>query len=76
MKTRSLASSRLNSLSISKYGAAGVCESFAVTTRLGPNAPMCSQTEADPGPPLKRKVIGRGSSFVLLPLPSVFSDPK
>ena len=29
------------------------------TTLLGPSAPMCSQIEADPGPPLKAKVSGR-----------------
>jgi hypothetical protein len=30
-----------------------------MTTRLGPMAPRCSQTEDDPGPPLKVNVIGR-----------------
>ena len=29
------------------------------TTRRGPSAPMCSQIEAEPGPPLKAKVSGR-----------------
>ena len=33
-------------------GAAGVCESVSVSTRFGPNAPMCSHTVAEPGPPL------------------------
>ena len=35
------------------------------STRLGPAVPMCSQTDAAPGPPLKTKVIGRvaGDSF-------------
>ena len=28
-------------------------------TRLGPNVPRCSQTDAAPGPPLKLKVTGR-----------------
>ncbi len=58
MNTRSLASIRLYSLSTTRYGAAGTCLSSGVTTRLGPKAPMCSQTVDDPGPPLYRKVIG------------------
>jgi hypothetical protein len=33
--------------------------------RRGPNAPMCNQSVADPGPPLKRKVTGRGPPPVL-----------
>ena len=59
MNTRSAASSRLYALSTSLYGAAGVCVSSAVTTRFGPNAPMCSQTVDEPGPPLNRNMIGR-----------------
>src|SRR3954465_11944684 len=60
--TRSLTSSRLYALSTSRYGAAGVCESSAVTTRRGPNAPMCSHTVAEPGPPLYRNITGRVAS--------------
>ena len=33
---------------------------------MGPTDPMCSHIDAEPGPPLKRKVTGR----VLLPLVS------
>ena len=33
-------------------GRAAVAAASAVTTRRGPNAPMCSQMEAEPGPPL------------------------
>ena len=42
-----------------RYGAAGMKPSGCNTTCLGPSAPMCSQTVADPGPPLKAKVSGR-----------------
>jgi hypothetical protein len=30
-----------------------------IFTRFGPNAPKCSQTDAEPGPPLKEMVNGR-----------------
>ena len=30
----------------------GMLPSGSITTRRGPAAPMCSQTEAEPGPPL------------------------
>src|SRR6476661_7823671 len=33
--------------------------SSIILTRLGPSAPRCSHTEADPGPPLNEKVSGR-----------------
>jgi len=52
MKTRSVASSRLDPLLTREYGAAGVCASVAVTIQRGPKAPMCSQKLAEPGPPL------------------------
>ena len=33
--------------------------SGCITTRRGPSAPMCSQMDADPGPPLNANVSGR-----------------
>src|SRR5208282_419395 len=59
IKTRSLLSSRQFSLSVTEYGAGAVGSALAVTTRRGPKAPMCSQIDEDPGPPLYTKAIGR-----------------
>ena len=61
INTRSLTSSRLYWLSTSGYGAGAACSWSGVTTRLGPKAPMWSQTVDDPGPPLKAKVRGRAA---------------
>src|SRR5215470_5303345 len=59
MKTRSERSSKQSGLSSSLYGAGGVIPAFTVATRRGPNEPMCSQTEEEPGPPLYKKEKGR-----------------
>src|SRR5713226_240611 len=59
MKTRSVLSRRQEALSASLYGGGGVASASTVTTRLGPNAPMCSHTEDEPGPPLYTKDRGR-----------------
>src|SRR4030088_2736723 len=59
MKTRSVLSSREPALSATLYGGGGVGSAFEVITRFGPNAPMCSQTDAEPGPPLYTKDTGR-----------------
>src|SRR5256885_3721327 len=52
MKTMSVLSSRVPELSVSLYGGGGVDSALGVTTRRGPNAPICSHREAEPGPPL------------------------
>ena len=52
MNTRSLDVEQAVRVVDQRYGAAAVCESSAVITRRGPNAPMCSHTVAEPGPPL------------------------
>src|ERR1041385_3787477 len=59
MKTRSVASSQGCSLSTSWYGDAGSHPSSSIFTRRGPSAPRCSQTDAEPGPPLKENIRGR-----------------
>src|SRR5437764_2376861 len=59
MNTMSVTSIKLFALSTVWYGGGGVNAASVVTTRRGPNAPMCSQAEAEPGPPLKMKAIGR-----------------
>jgi len=59
MKTRSVRSSHVDSLSAIWYGGAGASPSGVRLARLGPMAPMCSQIEAEPGPPLKQYVTGR-----------------
>ena len=35
----------------------------AISARLGLMMPMCSQSEAEPGPPLKKNVTGRVAAF-------------
>src|SRR6266446_9635987 len=57
--TMSVLSSSVLALSASLYGGGGVGSALGVTTRRGPKAPMCSQTEAEPGPPLWMKEMGR-----------------
>ncbi len=57
--TRSVLSRTLKALSTTWYGGGGVGAASAVTTRRGPRAPMCSQTDEEPGPPLNANVIGR-----------------
>ena len=60
MKTMSVTSSRLSGLSrTGKGGAPSSRASDGIATRFGPKAPMCSQSEPEPGPPLNRKVTGR-----------------
>ena len=64
MKTRSVRSNSVFSLSTSRYGGGGASPSSARATHFGPKAPKCSHTDDEPGPPLNAKVIGRcaGSS--------------
>src|SRR6266850_7845566 len=59
INTKSDRSSRHSGLSSNLYGAGGVIPAFTVTTRRGPNDPMCSHTEEAPGPPLYKNEIGR-----------------
>src|SRR5450755_3345295 len=64
MKTRSLLSKIEYSLSTRPNGGGGKVPSSFIFTRRGPSAPRCSQTDDDPGPPLKQNVIGREDLFV------------
>gem|GEM_PF-3686107 len=64
MKTRSVTLRRVSRLSVSPYGGAESDPTSPDTTRRGPISPRCSQTELEPGPPLKANVTGR----VLSPL--------
>ncbi len=58
MNTRSPVSSRQFGLSTYVYGG-GVARPFgSIFTIFGPNAPICSQTVAAPGPPLNRNQTG------------------
>jgi len=50
--TMSALSRSVYSLSITGYGGPPWGPTSEVTTRRGPMIPMCSQNEADPGPPL------------------------
>jgi hypothetical protein len=54
---------------ISALGSGGGSDSpFAfIPTRFGPRAPMCSQMDAEPGPPLNANVSARfaGSTFAV-----------
>ena len=59
IKTKSLTSSRLQSLLTILYGAPSSCCPSVVTTRLGPNDPICSHIVELPGPPLYKNVTGR-----------------
>ena len=59
MKTRSVWSSRVWGFSTNRPGGAGGLPWSSNHTRLGPKQPRCSQTEEEPGPPLKLKVTGR-----------------
>src|SRR5262249_11535328 len=52
MRTTSIRSSGLYALSTTWYGGGGVGAASATATRRGPRAPMCSQIDEDPGPPL------------------------
>jgi len=60
MKTRSKCASQVSGLSTTAPGPRAGVASSGTTTRLGPKAPRCSHTEAEPGPPLKAKHTGRG----------------
>src|SRR5258705_9655794 len=59
MKTISVLSSHELGLSTYLYGGGNVFPSSVIKTILGPRAPICNQTEEEPGPPLKEKRIGR-----------------
>ncbi len=50
--TRSVVSMMLSWLSTTWYGGGGVGAASVVTIRRGPNAPMWSQSDEEPGPPL------------------------
>ena len=52
MKTRSLLSMRLDWLVTTWKGGGPEASGLSVTTRTGPNEPICSQMVAEPGPPL------------------------
>ena len=60
MNTRSVACSSENSLSTSANGGSGNDPSAFIFTRRGPNVPRCNHNDADPGPPLKLNITGRG----------------
>src|SRR5262245_43794478 len=62
MNTRSVMSSKDKSLSTSLAGGGGCVPSSCMNARFGPQAPRCSQTDDDPGPPLKQNVTGRAGS--------------
>ena len=64
IKQRSVKPSQLSSLSVNFIGGLGVLPSSLKGTFWGPTAPRCKNAEAEPGPPLKTKVIGR---FMSLP---------
>ena len=57
--TRSAWSRMLNSLSTVRNGPRVLLSRSASSVRLGPRTPMCSQAEAEPGPPLYAKSSGR-----------------
>src|SRR5690606_38020482 len=59
IKTRSDSSRMEYWLSVSLKGGLGISPSSVNTTRRGPSTPRCSQTDEEPGPPLKEKVTGR-----------------
>src|SRR5579875_2991975 len=59
MKTRSARSSQVASLSTNRKGGAGIVGPSGIATLRGPRAPRCSQTEDEPGPPLKLNTKGR-----------------
>lgn len=67
MKTRSVAGSQESGLATSLPGGGGGRGGALspMTTFRRPTAPRCSQTEDEPGPPLKTKVIGRVAGSVL-----------
>ena len=50
--TRSTWSRMLNSFSTVRNGPRVLCSISTSCVRLGPRMPMCSQAEAEPGPPL------------------------
>ena len=61
MNTRSALSSQVASLSTRRNGGAGIVGSAGVAPAAGRSAPMCSQSDAEPGPPLKLNKSGRAS---------------
>src|SRR5262249_9609482 len=58
MNTRSVTSSSDDSLSTTLYGGGSRAPASPICTRRGPNAPMCSQMDDDPGPPLNLNATG------------------
>ena len=64
MNTRSAMSSGQRPLSTTGCGPAPASSASGSMTRRGPMTPMCSHSEAEPGPPLKQNRTGReaGSS--------------
>ena len=55
-------SSRVSGLALSFTGAAGTMSGPAMAIFRGPNEPRCSHMVEDPGPPLYRKLTGRGGA--------------
>ena len=52
------------SLSTRPNGGGGSVPFSFIFTRRGPSAPRCSQTDDEPGPPLKQNVTGRADLLV------------
>ena len=58
MKTISVNGKNECGLSTSSNGGGGYEPSSCIFTIFGPNTPMCSHTDADPGPPLNENISG------------------
>ena len=64
MKTKSDSSSSDSLLLTSRKGGGGKLAVFLERNAFGPSRPRCSQTEEEPGPPLKEKETGRPAALV------------
>src|SRR3954462_13049472 len=62
-KTRSLLSSKVSWFDDSRNGGPDIVSGIEASTFIGPNDPMWSHMVELPGPPLNRKVTGRGRPF-------------
>src|SRR3954452_18171831 len=63
--TRSVLSSNVSWLETTRKGGPEIVSGIDASTFTGPNDPMCSHMVELPGPPLNRKVTGRGRPFAL-----------
>ena len=72
---QSVRSSHVDSLSTRRNGGGGITGSSVIVTLRGPRAPRCSQTEAEPGPPLKLNMSGRAGLRRLVERVSDEEDP-